>query len=253
MKHSWFFIGAGVIAIGVLGVWLGPALADKPEPYNPIIDPANFVGTIDNQYMPLVPGTTFIYEAETEDGLTRDVMFVTHETKVILGVTCTVVQDTATVFDDVSPAGRVEEDTEDWFAQDADGNVWYFGEFTTAFEYDEQGNLIGTSNEGSWEAGQGDPVAKPGIVMQADPQPGESYRQEFFEGQAEDMATVLRLNASVSVPYGDFEDCLETKEWTPLEPGHVEQKFYAPGVGLVLVLEHHGKIVRVGLVDVLTE
>jgi hypothetical protein len=251
MKRLWLFIGAGVIAIGMLGAWLGPALADPPEPYNPVIDPANFVGVIDNQYMPLTPGTTFIYEAETEDGFTRDVIFVTQETKVILGVTCTVFQDTETVFDEVTPGGRVEEDTEDWFAQDADGNVWYFGEFTTAYEYDDEGNLIGTSNEGSWEAGvEG---ALPGIVMQADPQSGESYRQEFFEGEAEDMAKVLRLNASVSVPYGDFEDCLVTKEWTPLEPGHVEQKFYAPGVGLVLVLEHHGKIVRVELVDITTD
>jgi len=243
MKHPWFLISAGVIGAGILGVWLGPALADKPEPYNPIIEPANFVSGIDNPYFPLTPGTTFIYEAETEDGLARNVTFVTHETKLILGVTCTVVQDTVTL------DGRIEEDTEDWFAQDADGNVWYFGEFTTAYEYDDQGNQTGTSNEGSWEAGvEG---ALPGIVMQADPQPGESYRQEFLEGEAEDMAKVLRLNASVSVQYDDFEDCLETKEWTPLELGHVEQKFYAPGVGLVLVLEHHGKIVRVELVDVI--
>ena len=178
-------------------------------------------------------------------------MFVTHETKAILSVTTTVVQDTATVFDEVTPEGRVEEETEDWFAQDAEGNVWYFGEFTTSFEYDEQGNLIGTSNEGSWEAGVNG--AKPGIIMLAHPRPGDSYRQEFAEGVAEDMAKVLRLNASVSVPYGDFEDCLETKEWSPLEPGHIEQKFYAPGVGLVLVLEHHGKTVREELVDVVTE
>jgi len=251
MKRLWLLVGMGIMGVGMLGVWLGPARADKPEPYNPVIDPANFVGVINNQYMPLAPGTTFIYEAETEDGLERDVVSVTDETKVILGVTTTVVQDTATVFDEVTPEGRVEEDTEDWFAQDVEGNVWYFGEFTTSFEYDEQGNLIGTSNAGSWEAGVNG--AKPGIVMLANPRPGESYRQEFAEGVAEDMARVFRLNASVSVPYGDFGNCLETKEWTPLEPGHVEQKFYAPGVGLVLVLEHHGKIVRVELVDVITE
>jgi hypothetical protein len=253
MKHSWLFLGAGVMAAGMLGAWLGPALADKPEPYNPTIDPANFVGVINNQYLPLTPGRTFTYEAETEDGLARDVMRVTHETKVILGVTCTVVRDTALLIDEVTPNGRVEEDTQDWFAQDRDGNVWYFGEFTTSYEYDEQGNQIGTSNEGSWEAGQGDPAAQPGIVMLAHPRSGDSYRQEFAEGEAEDMAAVLRLNASVSVPYDDFDDCLETKEWTPLEPGHVEQKFYAPGVGLVLVLEHHGKIVRQELVDITTE
>ncbi len=251
MKHSWVLVGAGVMVVGILGAWLVPALADPPEPYNPVIDPANFVGVIDNPYMPLAPGTTFVYEAETEDGLVRDAIFVTDQTKVILGVTCTVVHETSTAFDEVTPAGRVEEDTEDWFAQNVDGNVWYFGEFTTAYEYDDLGNQTGTSDEGSWEAGV--KGALPGIVMQADPRPGESYRQEFLEGEAEDMAKVLRLNASVAVPYGDFEDCLETKEWTPLEQGHVEQKFYAPGIGLVLVLEHHGKIVRVELVDVTTD
>ncbi len=253
MKHLWVFVSVSVMGVGMLGVWLGPVLADPPGSDNPVFDPANFVGVINNQYMPLIPGTTFVYEAETGDALERDVVFVTRETKVILGVTTTVVQDTATVFDEVTPGGRVEEETADWFAQDVEGNVWYFGEFTTSFEYDDQGNLIGTSTAGSWEAGQGDPAAKPGIVMLADPRPGDSYQQEFAPGVAEDMAKVLRLNASVSVPYGDFENCLDTKEWTPLEPGHVEQKFYAPGVGLVLTLEHHGKIVRAELVDVIKE
>jgi hypothetical protein len=106
------------------------------------------------------------------------------------------------------------------------------------------------STEGSWEAGVDG--AKPGIVMEADPQPGDSYGQEYFEGLAGDMGKVLRLGASVSVPYGVFEDCLKTKECTPLEPGVVEHKCYAWGVGLVLVTELKGKSVRVELVEITT-
>jgi hypothetical protein len=104
------------------------------------------------------------------------------------------------------------------------------------------------SHDGSWEAGVNG--AKPGIVMLANPRVGKSYRQEFLQGVAEDMAKVLNLNSRVSVPYGDFEDCLLTKEWSVLEKGVIEHKFYAPGVGLTLVLEHHGKIVRMELVDI---
>ncbi len=245
MKRLWLGIGVGAISVGMFAVWFAPARADVDKTYNPIIDPANFVGVIDNPYLPLISGTTFTYRAETADGQEIDVVSVTHDTKVILGVTCTVVTDRSTL------DGVLEEDTIDWYAQDKDGNVWYFGEFTTAYEYDDEGNLIGTSNAGSWEAGVNG--AKPGIVMLADPQPGESYRQEFLAGVAEDMAKVLRLNASVSVPYGDFENCLDTKEWSPLEPGAVEHKFYARGVGLVLIEELKGKTVRSELVDVTTE
>jgi hypothetical protein len=108
-----------------------------------------------------------------------------------------------------------------------------------------------TGHVGSWEAGVDG--AQPGIVMLADPQPGVSYRQEFLAGVAEDMAKVLRLNADVSVPYGNLEDCLETKEWSPLEPGAIEHKFYAPGVGLVLTEELKGKTFRSELVDIITE
>jgi hypothetical protein len=240
MKRLWLGISVGVIGVAVLGVSLAPVWADKDKTYNPQIDPADFVSVIDNPYFPLTPGTTFTYEAETEDGRETDVVTVTHDTKEILGVTCTVVRNTATL-DDV-----IEEDTFDWYAQDKEGNVWYFGEFTTQFE-----NGVPVGHEGSWEAGVDG--AQPGIIMPADPQSGDSYRQEFLAGVAEDMAKVLRLNASVSVPYGDFENCLETKEWSPLEPGVIEHKFYARGIGLVLVEELKGKTVRQELVDITAE
>jgi hypothetical protein len=240
MKRLWLGVSLVAIGIGVLGVWRSPAWADKDKTYQPQIDPADFVGAIDNPYFPLAPGTTFSYEAQTPDGLERNVISVTHDTKVILGVTCTVVTDRSTL------DGVIEEDTIDWFAQDKEGNVWYFGEDTTQFE-----NGVPVSKAGSWEAGMDG--AQPGIIMLADPQPGVSYRQEFLAGVAEDMARVERLNARVSVPYGDFEDCLLTKEWSPLEPGQIEHKFYARGVGLVLVEELKGKTVRSELVTVSTE
>jgi len=138
--------------------------------------------------------------------------------------------------------GELSEDTYDWYAQDNNGNVWYFGEDTT--EYLDDGT---TSKEGSWEAGVDG--AEPGIVMLAEPIPGTSYRQEYYEGNAEDMGKVLRLNARVAVEYGDFDDCLKTKEWTSLDPGVIEHKYYAPGVGLVLVKELKGTTVRVELID----
>jgi hypothetical protein len=185
------------------------------------LDPGNFVSQVTNPYFPLDPGTTFIYRGESEGTPTRDVMTVTSDTKVILGVTTTVVHDQA--FEE----GILVEDTFDWYAQDVDGNVWYFGEDTK--ELDENGNVIST--EGSWEAGVNG--AEPGIIMEANPKKGDKYQQEFAADVAEDMAQVIGFEDSFCVPYGCFEDVLVTKEWTPLERGVVENKYYAPGVGFI--------------------
>ncbi len=209
----------------------------------PDISADDFVSQIDNPYMPLEPGTTFVYEAETADEFILNNITVTDETKEIIGVSCTVVYDVEWV------NGLLSEETYDWYAQDADGNVWYFGEATIEYFYDDAGVLIGTSTEGSWEAGVDG--ATPGIVMLATPKPGISYRQEFYEGVAEDMGKVLRLNARVSVDYGNFDGCLKTREWTPLSPGVIEHKYYAPGIGLVFIEELKGKTVKVELVDVI--
>ena len=152
----------------------------------------------------------------------RDEFRVTHDTKMILGVQTTVVDDKVWI------DGKLAEATLDWFAQDKDGNVWYLGEYAT--EYDEKGSVL--NHEGSWEAGVNG--AQAGIVMLAHPQKGSSYRQEFAQGVAEDMAQVMSLSKQVKVPYGRFKSCLKTKEWTPLEPSISERKNYAPGVGLVL-------------------
>jgi hypothetical protein len=195
-----------------------------PAPYDPVIDPANFVGQIDNPYFPLVPGTTFIYEGQTSQGLSRDEFAVTHNTRLIDGVTCVEVRDL------VFTAGVLTEDTLDWFAQDKDGNVWYFGENTHELE----DGLI-TTIDGTFMAGvDGD---KPGIIMKAHPAVGDFYRQEFSLGNAEDNAGTLSLTESVTVPYGTFDHCLKSEETTPLEPDALEDKFYAPGVGNVLTVD----------------
>lgn len=195
-----------------------------PDAYHPEVDPSNFVTEIDNPYFPLVPGTTFVYEGQTPDGLEHDEFAVTHKTKTILGVHCVEVRDRVWV------DGKLTEDTLDWFAQDVDGNVWYFGENTHELEE----GLISTI-DGTFMAGVD--RAQPGIIMEANPRVGDFYRQEFDLANAEDFAEVTGLNATVTVPTGTYNHCLKTKETTPLEPDLVEEKFYAKGVGNVLTID----------------
>lgn len=197
---------------------LGPV--SDPD-YDPMLDAADFSGPIDNPFYPLIPGTTFHYEGETEDGFETNDVIVTHEVKMILGITATVIHDQ--VFID----GELAEDTFDWYAQDDAGNVWYLGEDSREIE---NGQVVGTG--GSWEAGVDG--AKPGIIMQADPQVGQRYYQEFDLGNAEDEAMVLSLSAAAVVPFGEFAGCLETEDFTRLEPGARERKTYCPGTGLIL-------------------
>jgi len=210
-----------------------------PAPYDPVIDPANFVTKIDNPYFPLVPGTTFIYEDHFAGSIMRDEFAVTHNTRVIDGVTCVEVHDS--VFTD----GVLTEDTLDWFAQDKDGNVWYFGENTA-----ELVDGLITTIDGTFMSGvDGD---KPGIIMKAHPAVGDFYRQEFSLGNAEDEAETVGLNASVTVPYGSFQHCLDSRETTPLEPDLVEDKFYALGVGNVLAVDDNtGE--RTELIEIVTK
>src|SRR5687767_8167616 len=186
----------------------------EQKAYAPHIDPADFTTTIDNEYLPLKPGTTFLFQGGSE----RGVMTVTHDTKRVMGVECVVVDDRG------YEAGKLIEKTYDWFAQDNKGDVWYFGEDTREYE---NGKVVST--KGSWEAGVDG--AKPGLLMRADPKAGQSYRQEYYPGEAMDMARVLSSDASVTVPYGSFDHVLETKEWTPLQPGFFEKKYYVRGVG----------------------
>ena len=190
------------------------------------VEPGNFVKNVDNPYFPLIPGKTFTYKntiVEGGDTTIQDIsVCVTKHIKVILGVECTVVHDV------VKEGGRLAEDTFDWYAQDKEGNVWYFGEATRAFEGGE------VSTQGSWEAGTDG--AGPGIIMHANPaaQFGKAYYQEFYKGHAEDQAINLDTAGRANVPYGTFTNCLRTREFTALEPGVAELKYYARGLGLVL-------------------
>jgi hypothetical protein len=170
---------------------------------------------IDNKYFPLKPGTTFVYKGTSDGEQTRDVFTVTNRVKVIIGINTREVHDNAYV------NGKLEESTDDWFAQDNTGNVWYFGEFTT--------DLTTGSHEGSWQAGV--KGAKPGIIMLARPMVGNTYNQEVAKGVAEDKATVLSLKEKICVPYGCFSNVLKTADFTPLEPDVLEHKFYAQGIG----------------------
>ena len=188
--------------------------------YHPSIDPENFQAAVDNPYFPLVPGTTFKLVEKQGKRTSENEISVTHDTKVIMGVTCVVVRDK------VTENGTVTEDTFDWYAQDKQGNVWYFGEDTKEFR--PHGKV---STEGSWEAGVNG--AQPGIIMKGQPAVGEpAYRQEYGKGVAEDMGQIVAVDDSVTVPYGTFLGCARTKEWSLLEPG-TEKKWYAKGVGVV--------------------
>ena len=238
------------ISLLTLVLVLGLSTAAWAKHTVPAFADVSFDDPDDNDYLPMAVGQTYVYEAEEDDeliineitntGATRDVTFD--------GVTvaCMVIHDVEWIV--VDGEEIILEKTDDWYAWDNDGNVWYFGEETVEFLYDDEWNKIGESTEGSWEAGVDG--AEPGILMLADPRPGVSYRQEYYEGEAEDMGRVLNLNARVSVEYGDFDDCLKTKEWTGLDPGVIEHKYYASGVGLVYIEELKGKTVKVELVEI---
>jgi hypothetical protein len=188
--------------------------------YEPVLDPAHFVSVIDNPYYPLPVGRTLIYRG-VRDGVTQtDRVHVTNQTKVLEGITATAVRDVAT------HNGTLLEATTDWFAQDDQGNVWYLGENTKAFE---NGQI---DRSGSWQSGVND--GEPGIIMLAHPQIPDAYRQEYLKGEAEDTAWIVQTGQHITVPYGSLGNVIKSLEFTQLEPAVVDQKVYAPGVGIVL-------------------
>jgi hypothetical protein len=204
--------------------------------YQPDLDPANFVTDIVNPYLPLLPGTRWLYEGIADGEVERIEVVVTSERKQILGISAVVVRDTVTVDDEVV------EDTYDWFAQDHEGNVWYLGEDSKEYE---DGEVVSTA--GSWEAGVDG--AEAGVVMPADPTVGQAYRQEYYPGEAEDLAEVVRRGVSEEVAAGEFDDVVVIKEWNPLEPDVVEEKYYAPGIGPILAVVVEGGDWREELVE----
>jgi hypothetical protein len=189
----------------------------------PAFNPAGFVAGVTNPFFSLTPGTVQYYEGQSEGTAQTDSVEVLSENKTILGIAATVVHDR------VYTGGQLTEDTLDWYAQDADGNVWYLGEDTK-----ELNNGQAVSTEGSWEAGVNG--AQAGIIMWADPSAhlNQEYSQEFSRGVAEDLGKVVAVEQSVSVPFGSMTGCVKTEDRSALEPGILENKYYCPGSGISL-------------------
>jgi hypothetical protein len=204
---------AGVLtAVAALTVAAAPA---------PGADPG-FTARVTNPYYPLLPGMRWEYRGVKDGRPLRDVVQVTRRIERIGGVPSAVVIDRAYV------DGRLAESTIDWFAQDGKGTVWYFGEATQ--EVDRRGRV--TSTEGSWRAGVDG--ARQGVFMPAHPRVGQSFAQEHYPGHAEDRFKVVSRRATVGVPFGTFRArALMTEEWTPLEPGVLDAKWYVRGIGQV--------------------
>jgi hypothetical protein len=193
---------------------------------------------ITNRYWPMQPGTVWTFRETDGDTVDEIVVTVTDRTKAISGgITARIVHDI------VREEGRVVEDTDDYYAQDRKGNLWYLGERTR--EYGEGGEV---STAGSWEHGVDGAMA--GIAIPARPEPGCSYRQEYYEGEAEDNGRILATDEIVQVPAGSFRGALSTQDTTPLEPWMSEHKLFAPGVGPVLTLQLAGGAARGELVSV---
>lgn len=209
---------------------------------------------IDNPYWPLLPGMRVVYSEVSQDECIVNEVQVTSDSKTdfdgaYAGLAARVVLDREWQDGDCD-GGRdvLLESTDDWYAQDDAGNIWYVGEDTTEYEYDDEGNFLGISKEGSWEAGTDGAIA--GLIMLAQPSPGAFYQQEFLADVAEDSAKVIGVDRQVSTGLGTFTGCLVTKEWSPLSRGAIEHKYYCPDAGLVLVREFRGKTTVAEAVDI---
>ena len=227
-----------LIAAAALAADSNRGLPQGSEPVK--LDPADFTLKIDNPYMPLRVGSRWVYrETDTTGTKEKVVVTVTNQTKRIAnGVTARVVRDV------VTEDGRPVEITDDWFAQDSKGNVWYLGEAVRNFE---NGKLV--DRAGSFKAGVDG--AQAGIAMPAKPKPGLSYRQEYYKGEAEDKGAVITVGKEqVQVPFGFFDrKVLMTRDLVPTEPKVQELKFYAPGIGNLLSVHTDGDGGRAVLVS----
>lgn len=229
-----YFIFVLFLALGCQDDCKNPAGPTNPVdmPYNVTIDPSDFLSdNIDgNTYFPLTAGRTLVYSGEDEKG--KEVRIeekFTSDTKMILGVKCVVVEFREWV------GGDLVEVTYDWYAEDKQGNVWYFGEDVEDYE---NGVLVSTA--GAWEAGVDGALS--GILMPAQPYIGFWFRQEYYANEAEDVAQILETDITVTVPAGTYANCLKTAEWSPLEPGIVENKYWAPGIGNIKVEKVEGDV-----------
>lgn len=215
-----------------------PGFGPGPS-YHPRIDPADFTSTVDNPYFPLPPGRTLVYAGVKDGKAAINVFAPSRRTRTVDGVRTRIVEDRLYL------NGVLEERTADYYAQDRCGNVWYFGEDTATL--DERGRVVSTA--GSFLAGVDG--AQPGLFMQARPELGRSFRQEWYQGEAEDVFAAIGLDAPVRVPYGSFRHALRTRETTALEPDVVDNKYFVRGIGEVAELAVKGPTEKLLLVDVL--
>lgn len=195
-------------------------------PHVVTLNPEDFTAVVDNPYLPRIPGTRYVYESPTDEGVERIEIEILTETREVMGITATVMRDT------VYLNGEVIEDTFDWFAQGKNGDVWNLGEDVSNFK---DGELV--DKHGSWEAGVDG--AQPGIVMFGDPAAhiGEIVRQEYYKGEAEDMTQILSIDEQVTIPFGSFENVVKMLDTTPLEPDRREEKYYAQGIGVIKTID----------------
>jgi hypothetical protein len=218
---------SGAIAMTVAHAGTAPR-ASSGSSYEPVLDPAHFVSIVDNPYYPLPVGRVIVYKGRRDGQTQTDTVTVTNKTKLVdEGITAVVVRDVAT------HQGALLEKTFDYYAQDDQGNVWYVGEDTKAYE---PNGTIDTS--GSWEAGVND--GEPGLIMEAHPQIPDAYRQEYLQGEAEDTAWIVKKGGAMTLPYGRLSNLLFSLESTRIEPGGYDQKVYAPGIGIVFELSLTG-------------
>lgn len=245
-------LGAAVVLVGALTVITaaaGPAAAAGgrcPLPrfgpgadYHPHINPAHFSAHVTNPWYPLRVGATWLYAGRDGGDPVVDVVKSTRHTRMIEGVRTLIVADR------LFAAGHLAERTSDYFAQDSCGNVWYFGEDTA--ELGVHGRVLNT--DGTWHAGAHG--AQPGVFMQAHPQVGRRFRQEWSRGVAEDTFVVRDRSTKVTVPLGSFTHALRTTEFSRLEPKVIDSKYYVRGIGDVKELTVRGPRETLRLVDVL--
>lgn len=227
-KQVYIFIGlAAVIVIG--GMLYMSNRTDRVGvgnvEYNPVIDPTNFSTNITNKYFSLPVGKKMVYEAETQEGPEKIEIEVESGTRTIMGVETIIYRDRVYV------AGQLVEDTKDYLAQDKEGNVWYFGE-----EVDNYENGALKDHSGSFIVGVDG--AKPGIWMKNIQTVGDSYRQEYYKGEAEDMRDVVAVDQTVTTKLATYTGCVKTYDWTPLDPKSREHKHHCPEVGTLVLAEN---------------
>jgi len=210
-------VAGAVVAVLVLTVF-------KKTGYNPHIIPQEFVAGISNSYFPHVVGQVRNYAVSEGENRFSLSVTSTPNSKMIMGVLCLGIHEQGRGITSVG----LTEDTWRWYAQDLDGNVWYFARETKKYDYEV------VTEDRSWLAGTNG--AKPGRIMVARPQDyvNKEYQLDFVPGVAEDKAMVLGVNETVTVPFGTFSGCVKIKVYSDLEPGKEEIMYFAPGTGLVL-------------------